>query len=217
MTGWPWELVTFDIDGTLTVGHGWRYLAERTGQVAAYERSNQRFARLEAGEDEHLRDLLNLAAGRTVDEVYAILASTPKVAGIEETVRTLRARGSRVALLTHNPEYICDWYRREYGFDDFEGTEATRLVDGRIAPYPAVRAAKVAGLDRLLGRLGARPRATVHVGDGRADTEVFRRVGGGVALNAALPEVRAAADLALDLRDLRDLVRPLAGLTPRPD
>lgn len=212
---WPWELVSFDIDGTLTRGHGWRFFADRTGQGEAFERSNARFFRREQGEDEHLRELLNLAAGRRLEEVYGILEETPKIPGISETVHALHGRGARVVLLTHNPEYVCEWYRREYGFDDFEGTSATIVAGGTILPYGEVHAAKRDGLARLLARLDVRPRATVHVGDGWADALVFPEVGGGVALNTRLPEVRAAADLALDLDDLRGLLPPLARLEPR--
>ncbi len=216
MAHWPWQLVTFDIDGTLTLGHGWRFLAERTGRTEEFERYNQRFFSHEVGEDEHLRNLLNLAAGRSLSELHRILAETPKIPGIRATVRALHDRGTRVALLTHNPEYVCDWYRRAYGFDDFEGTYATRIEAGRILPYPPVRAAKLEGLSKLLVRAGAPSAATVHVGDGWADALVFPRVGAGVALNTALPEVRSAADVSLDLRDLRGLLPPLETLEPRP-
>lgn len=216
MPRWPWRLVTFDIDGTLTLGHGWKFLAERTGQVEAFERSNRRFFTREAGEDEHLRELLNLAAGRSLAELNRILADTPKIPGIRETVAALHGRGCRVALLTHNPEYVCEWYRQEYGFDDFEGTYATRLEADRILPYPPVHAAKLAGLGHLLNRARSSSATTVHVGDGWADALVFPRVGGGVALNTRLPEVRSAADVALDLSDLRGLLPPLETLEPKP-
>lgn len=215
MSGWPWALVTFDIDGTLTRGHGWRFLAERTGQVEEFERSNRRFSRRETGEDAHLQELLNLAAGHRLDEIYGILESTPKLPGIAETVRAVHERGGRTAVLSHNPEYVCAWYRQAFGFDDFEGTRATQIADGRILPYPPVHAAKLEGLARLLDRLGVAPGASAHVGDGWADTAVFRQLGGGIALNTPLAEVRAAADLALDVADLREIVAPLGRLAPR--
>lgn len=215
MNGWPWQLVTFDIDGTLTLGHGWRYFAERTGQLPAFERDNARFFRHEVNEDEHLKDLAGLANGRRLEEIHDILRDTPKILGISATIQALHDRGARVALLTHNPDYICAWYRDTYGFDDFEGSHAAQVVDGRIEASTAVRAAKLEGLDRLLARSQAPPRGTAHVGDGWADAAVFPRVGGGVALNSRLPEVREAADLAIDLTDLRGLLEPLGTLLPR--
>ena len=216
MREFPWRLVTFDIDGTLTDGHGWRFLAERTGQLPAFEESNQAFRAHRLDEDAHLVDLLNLAAGLTVAEVEAILEVTPRVDGIAETVEQLHARGARVAILSHNPEYVCAWYQGRFGFDDSEGTGGTRLVDGRIARYETVHAAKLAGLERLLARAGADARSTVHIGDGWADIPIFRAVGAGVALNRAPDEVREAADARLRPKRLTELLPLLDALRPRP-
>lgn len=215
MRPWPWKLVTFDIDGTLTRGHGWRFLAEHTGQRAAFEATNRRFFAGESDENAHLRALLDLAVGRTPADVLAIVAAGPKIAGIRESVEELHRRGAQVALLSHNPEFIEAWYQSTYGFDDAEGIQATRLIDGRVVPYPPLNAEKLVWMHRLLSRRGLAAEGTVHVGDGRADALVFPHVGGGVALNSELPEVRAAADLALEADDLRSLVPRLAELTPR--
>lgn len=211
----PWKLVTVDIDGTLTTVHGWRVLAERRGRLAEYDRTNQRFFRHEIGEDEHLQDLLELAVGMREDELRAVLESTPKLSGIAEAVGALQARGTRVALLTHNPGYVCEWYRDRFGFDAFEGTPGAELDDGRVGPVGSVHADKRSGLERLTRRLEISPDATVHVGDGWADAALFRSVGAGVALNSRLPEVRAAADVVLDTGDLRPLVDAVARLRPR--
>lgn len=211
----PWKLVTIDIDGTLTTVHGWRVLAERRGRLAEYERSNRRFFSHEIGEDEHLRDLLEIAVGMPLREVADVLEATPKLTGIGEAVEGLHAREMRVALLTHNPSYVCAWYRDRFGFDDFEGTPGADLDEGRVGGVGVVHADKPAGLERLSRRLGIRPSETVHVGDGWADAALFPSVGAGVALNSRLPEVRAAADRALDAPDLRALLPELDGLRPR--
>jgi phosphoserine phosphatase len=211
----PWKLVTIDIDGTLTLVHGWRFLAERLGRLPDYERTNRRFYLREIGEDEHLRDLLKLAVGHRLDAIEAILAATPKLSGISETVQAFHTRGVQVALLTHNPAYVCEWYRRQFGFDLFSATSGAAVRDHRIAPVPPVHANKEQGLRDLMGRAGVFRSQVVHVGDGWADAEIFPRVGGGVALNSHLPEVEEAADLALRLTDLRPLVGSLDRLEPR--
>ena len=214
--GFPWRLATVDIDGTLTLVHGWELFARQTGRLEAYRYTQERFFRHEIGEDEHLRNLLDLATGLAGADVARILAATPRLAGISEAVHELQRRGCKVALLTHNPRYVCDWYVREFGFDDSEGTDRTDLQGGRVAPPPpGTRADKAVGLDRLLKRLDRPRSATVHVGDGWADANIFPRVAGGVALNSRLQEVDAAADLRLKLSDLRPLVDALAGLRPR--
>ena len=211
----PWRLVTVDIDGTLTVGHGWRPIARSFGRLSAFEETNRRFFAHEISEDAHLTNLLAIATGHTVAEVEAILASTPKLAGIAPGVARLHERGARVALLTHNPDYVAEWYRRTFGFDGFEAVSAQRVENGVIGPPVGVRADKPAGLRSLLSREKVPAHEVVHVGDGWSDAELFRLVGGGVALNSPYPEVARAADLALSTRDFRDVVEGISRLNPR--
>jgi phosphoserine phosphatase len=212
----PWRLVTVDIDGTLTRGHGWKEIARAFGRLEAFEATNARFFAHQIDEDSHLANLLNIAAGHTVSEVEEVLARTPKLAGVLEGIAELHERGARVALLTHNPDYVVDWYRRTFGFDDAEAVVAQPVEKGRIGPVRSVHADKPSELRALLARAHVPAAATAHVGDGRSDAEVFRLAGGGVALNSPYPEVAAAADLALVTTDFRDVVAGLSGLSPRP-
>lgn len=210
-----WRLVTVDIDGTLTRVHGWREIARAFGRDAEYELSNRRFFAREIGEDEHLEDLLRIAEGRTVPEVERVLATTPKLKGIAEGIDALHRRGARVGLLTHNPDYVVEYYRRTFGFDDGVGVEVPLDRDARIGRAVRVHADKPGGLGRLLARVAVPPRQVAHVGDGWSDGELFRRVGGGIALNSPFDEVNRAADLVVRTTDFRDVVRALVTLGPR--
>ncbi len=216
MTESAWQILTVDIDGTLTLVHGWGEIAHAFGREAEFGATQRRFFAHEEGEDEHLATLLDLATGRTVAEVDAVVDRTPKLAGIGEGIRDLHRQGVRVLLLTHNPGYVVDFYRRTFGFDDGAGVTVPVGPDGRIGHASSVHADKVGALRALLQPGSVDPRRVVHVGDGWSDAEVFRQVGGGIALNSRLPEVRAAADLALETRDFRDVVAALGALRPRP-
>lgn len=213
--GFPWRLVTVDIDGTLTLGHGWKEIATAFGRLDEFEETNRRFFAHEIGEDAHLANLLNIATGHSVREVQELLARTPKLRGIAEGVARLRREGARVALLTHNPTYVADWYHRTFRFDDAEAVASQSVDHGRIGLPGTPRADKAAGLRALLARGNAPAAATVHVGDGWSDVVVFRMVGGGIALNSRLPEVNAAADLALTTSDFRDVAAAIERLRPR--
>jgi phosphoserine phosphatase len=215
VSDFPWRLVTVDIDGTLTVGHGWRPIAQAFGGLAVFEESNRRFFAQQIGEDAHLSNLLSIAVGRTVAEVESILGATPKLGGIREGIASLHERGARVQLLTHNPDYVADWYRRTFGFDGFSAVTAQPVVEGRIGPPAGVHADKPGALRELLARERVPARSAVHVGDGRSDAVLFALVGGGVALNSPYPDVRRAADLALTTSDFRDVVEGISRLRPR--
>ncbi len=215
MQGFPWRLVTFDIDGTLTTIHGWELFARRTGRLDEYREANRRLHDHLTGEDEHLEELLDLAVGLDRTEVESVLASTPRIAGIPETIERFHALGAKVALLTHNPDYVCDWYRTRFGFDDAEGVEGHFLEADHVVASGPVRADKRGGLERLLHRLRTAAAQVAHVGDSWPDAQIFPRVGAGVAVNSSNPQVEQAADLALHLTDLRPLVPSLSALTPR--
>jgi len=147
------RLLTVDIDGTLTVVHGWRRIAEAFDRVGDLTSSDRRLREGTIDEDQHLADFLRIVEGRTLTEVEEVLERTPTLTGIAEGVADLRSKGIRVALLSHNPRYVVDWYRQKFGFDDGEGSEGQSVVEGRIGPPDGVRADKIAGLGRLLARL----------------------------------------------------------------
>ncbi|MEM0128761.1 MAG: haloacid dehalogenase-like hydrolase [Thermoplasmata archaeon] len=205
-------LVTFDIDGTLTIGHGWARVAEAFGRTEEYRETESRFRAGEIGEDEHLGNLLSLARGRTLQELEAVLGSTPKVRGIRPLLAHLKSLGFRVALLTHNPPYVCRWYARRFGFEDFEGAPGPDPVAGVLPASPPVRADKIGQVRRLARRIGADLPRTIHVGDSASDALVFRVVGAGVAFRAGDPEVRARADAAVDGAEARRLAPVIARL-----
>ena len=213
--GFPFRLITVDVDGTLTRVHGWRAIAQAFGREPEFDATNRRFFAREISEDEHLRNLLDIAVGHTVSEVERVLEATPVIGGIGETVRELHQRGSRVALLTHNPLYVAHWYQRRFGFDDAEGTDGRWVVDGQIRDGGPVRADKRSGLARLRARWGASPPEVAHVGDGWADAKLFPLVGAGISLNSRLPDVDRAADAAVHAESLTAILPILDHLTPR--
>ena len=215
MADLPYRLVTVDIDGTLTSVHGWAYIAERLGRRRAYDRTQAEFSAGRIGEDEHLRNLLAIAEGASRRELTRILAETPRARGIREGVQRLHGLGSHVALLTHNPSYVCDWYRAEFGIDAADGLLGSpRFRAGRVGPAGEVRADKLAGLGRLTARFGVGPRDVAHIGDGSADASVFPLVGLGVAFGTQSASIRAAADATVEGRDFRRVVELLERRPP---
>jgi phosphoserine phosphatase len=211
----PWRLVTVDIDGTLTLVHGWRVISERFGRVERYERAMARIRAQEAGEDETITELVSIAEGHTVAEVESVLAATPRLSGIPEGVRRLHDEGMLVDLLTHNPPYVTDWYRKLGGFDDAAGIRGSQPTEPRIGHPVGFGADKPGGLAALLARQGINAKDVVHVGDARPDAEIFPRVGAGIALNARSPQVRASADLAIDTTDFGGVVSAILTLPAR--
>lgn len=214
--GFPWRLLTVDIDGTLTRTHGWKEIARTFDRLPEFERTNREFRAGRLEEDTHIADFLRIAQGHTLAELQQALERTPKLAGISEGIALLHDRGVAVALLTHNPDYVVEWYRQRFRFDDGEGVGGQPVVGGRIGPPVGIHADKPAELARLLARHRVPAACVAHVGDSASDAQVFPLVGGGIALNAASPAVERAADLAIRTEDFRRVVEGLQRIRPRP-
>jgi phosphoserine phosphatase len=211
----PWKLITVDLDGTLTLGHGWAFIASELGRQKEYQVINEAYLAGNVGESEHLQELLALARGHRVAEIDAILDRAPRVSGIAETVTALHTSGARVALLTHNPEYICAWYARRFSLDGFAGTPIPSPGNDPTEDPGPVRADKLAGLASLLQRWQVPARSAAHVGDGHADASVFPYVGAGIAFNPADESVATAADATVRSDNLESILPVLGRLPPR--
>jgi phosphoserine phosphatase len=215
MTDFPYRLVCVDIDGTLTRGHGWATMADRLGRTPLYQHTAELYRTGQVDEDAHLQNLFEITEGASLADLHVILAATPKVEGIEPGVRRLHALGAKVALLTHNPTFITDWYVRTFGFDAADGLGGSpSVVQGIIGPAQRPRSDKVGGLDRLCAKFGVGRHDAAHVGDGRADALVFPLVALGIAFGAGLPDVRAAADVCVDVPEFLEVVRVLETTPP---
>jgi phosphoserine phosphatase len=198
-------MVTFDIDGTLTIGHGWYYIAGMLGRGKDYLNSTRLYRSGRIGEGEHLNNLLNLAAGRTVDDIAGILEKVPLIDNISEGITQLKDEGFGTYLLTHNPEYVCTWYARRFGFDGYMCS--AQKVDGKtILRAESAAPDKLAWLDRFcLGR-GLRQEKILHIGDSASDRRVFIRTGLGIAVNTRDRSVISSATAHLNTTDMNDIV-----------
>ncbi|HEV2166250.1 MAG TPA: HAD family hydrolase [Thermoplasmata archaeon] len=218
MKAFPFDLVLIDIDGTLTIESGWRYFAKHLDRWSSYSSTNEAFLAGRETEDEHLRGLLRIVEGVPLARLETLMEETPKLAGISETVRSLRSLGAVPALLSHNPGYVSTWYARRFGFEEWDGTQHRpdpEVVDGIVQGPGSILTDKPGGLRRLMLRHQASPERVVHVGDAVPDAAVFPSIGFGIALNAPLPEVERAADVALRLDDLRGILPVLKAARPR--
>jgi phosphoserine phosphatase len=212
------DLVSIDIDGTLTRESGWRFLADRLGRLKEFGDQNATYTSGKESEDDHLRALLSLASGLPLARVEAWIEATPKLSGIAEAVGAIRDLGAIPVLLSHNPGYVSEWYARTFGFADWDGTSQRpdpEVWDGIVRPPGRIRADKRGGLKRLLARHRTVPGRVAHVGDGLADAAIFPLVGFGVAVNTTLPAVASCADVSLDISDLRGILPPLRSAVPR--
>lgn len=203
-----YRAVTFDIDGTLTIGHGWFYIAEMLGRGGEYRKTTAAYRSGSIGEDEHLSNLLNMAAGCSVGMVEEALERTPKLDNIAEGIRVLEDNGFRTFLLTHNPQYVCRWYASRYGLHGY-GCAEQPVQDGMIGRADGIHADKGAWLARLCRREGIDPSQTIHAGDSESDALIFRLAGLGIGVNSRNSSVRTLGRACVNTTDMMDVVESI--------
>ena len=146
-------------------------------------------------------------AGRGLDWVRAALAEVPCIRGIEETVSALAARGIPSLLCTVTWRFAAEVLRERYGLVATCGTELSQeqgVLRGQVSRYFDEHDKRRFVEDWCSAR-GLRLERCIAVGDSRSDIPLFEAVGFSIALNATAA-ARAAATVALDTEDLRDVL-----------
>ncbi len=200
------KIVTFDIDGTLTIGHGWFYIASLLGKADEYLEYTAMFRSGRTGEAEHLSNLLSIAEGVPVLKIHSILRSVPKLRNLSAAVRMLSANGLETMLLTHNPQYVCEWYEKRFGFSD-HGSAYQPVENGVVCRAGTLRPDKVAWLKQMCAERRISPRDVLHVGDSASDAAVFRATGSGIAVNSREGETTGSAAAAINTTDMKDVAK----------
>ncbi len=196
-----YDLVVFDLDGTLIAHHEpiWKTLHERLGSDR--ERRRAVLADALAGRITYAQwfaaDLEMLAAaGATRQRLLDAVAHLRPAPGAVALVTDLRAAGCPVAVLSGGLDLVLEAVLPELTFDEVWINRIRFDADGRIAggaatPYDQQH--KVTGLRHLTERLGVSLRRTAFVGDGPNDVDVARAAGFSIAWGEAPAPLRRVA------------------------
>ena len=213
MTEFVRFLVVLDADSTLIEDEVIELLADAAGSLALVAEVTEQAMRGEIDFAQSLRLRVKTLAGLSTDvfaEVGRLVRPTP---GVQELIDGLHARGSRIGVVSGGFHEVLDPLAAAFGLDHWRANRLEvadgRLTGGLVGPVIDA-AAKAAALREWAALEGVALPQTVAVGDGANDLTMMRAAGLGIAFNAQ-PIVRARADLALDTRDLSQVL-PILGL-----
>jgi phosphoserine phosphatase len=208
-----YRVVAFDLDGTLLRGTTVSLcLAEWTGTAEALRDLETRFAAGAISNAVIADTSAAWLAGRALTDVAKLLEDQPWISGIAETVDALHADGAEVLLATITWRFAAECLAERLGFDAISGTELESrdgLLTGTVSRQ-FDEWDKLAFVEAFCHEQGVPLAEAAAVGDSRSDVPLFGRVGLAIALNAT-EDARAAAHVALDTDDLRDVL-PLLGI-----
>jgi phosphoserine phosphatase len=214
----PYDLICFDVDGTLVVHPQekivWEILNRRfTGDDTV---NHSRFRQYKSGEitypDWVALDVGDwLSAGATRPEIVEAIRDLRLIDGTHETLAELKLRGYKLAIISGTLDVVLETLLPEHPFDDvfvnqLSFDERGVLAGWRATPYDVD--GKARGLRDIAAREGIPIERCAFVGDAFNDVEVARVAGFSVALNPKCDEMIEACNVVIEGTDLR-LLLPL--------
>jgi phosphoserine phosphatase len=213
----PFDLICFDVDGTLVVHPEekivWEILNHRfTGDDLV---NVSRFEQYRQGEITYAEwvalDVAGwLRAGANRAEIIAAIAELRLVDGAHETLAELHRRGYKLGIISGTLDIVLETLLPEHPFDDvfvnrLRFDEKQVLVGCDPTPYD------VDGKARALREIALRERIPIErcafVGDAFNDVEVAREAGFAVAFNPKCQELARVCDVTVRAAHLGALLR----------
>lgn len=206
------RLAVFDMDGVLAdVGSSWVYVHKSFG--VDNEHSLRAYLRGEIDDLEFIRRDIQL--WRSCDpeinsaKIAKILDDVPMMPGAELTVRELRNRGFKTAIVSAGIDLLADLVMQKLPFDahfanGFETDEHGRLTGEGILNVKLMD--KGEAVTRVARMLGATKAETVSVGNSRYDVPMFAQSGLGIAFCPEDDIVRRKANVVVEKKDLSGIL-----------
>ncbi len=193
------RLVVFDMDGVLTdVESSWVYVHKRFG--VNNDQSLCAYLRGEITDLEFIDRDIRLWKDKDPDVTSAgirrILSEIPLMAGAAETVRRLKARGFRTAIVSAGIDLLAELVAQKIPIDLQLANGLEEDSSGRLSGNGILRvrlADKGAAVADVQKRLGATIEDTVSVGNSRYDIPMFEQSRLGIAFRPADEDVRGSA------------------------
>lgn len=206
------RLVVFDMDSTIVDGEVINELARAAGVEPQVAHITERAMRGELDFQQALRERVAMLKGLTLADLEAVAASLRLNPGTEDLVRTLKAMGFRLALISGGFTYFTDRLKQELGFDYTYANELVVDEKGRLTGEVRGDIIDMQRKGEILRQLATREGLTtdevVAVGDGANDQIMIKNAGLGIAFNAK-DILKRAADGSISRANLKGLLYAL--------
>lgn len=181
------RLIVFDMDSTLIQSEVIVEMAKVHGVGAEVHEITERAMNGEFDFDDSLRNRVSLLKGLAESELEGILKNIKLTEGVAEFVKTVKALGYKVAIISGGFQYFANHFKDILGLDyafanDLEISNG--LLTGNVKG-PIVNAEKKAMiLDMLAQQENLKLEQVVAIGDGANDLEMLAKAGLGIAFHA---------------------------------
>ncbi len=206
----PRKLIVLDVDSTLTRDEGIDLLASSVSPAIAAQVKGITAAAMRGELDfaESLRNRVAVLKGVSEDAVAAATAQVRLTEGAHELVAALHAQGHLVGAVSGGFHQMIDPLAQELNLDFHRAnTLEVRqgLLTGALVGELIDAEAKASTLREWAASNSIDLAHTVAIGDGGNDVLMLRQAGVGIAFMAK-PVAREAADVTIDVPDLREVL-----------
>lgn len=202
------RIVVFDMDGVLVdVRSSWQFIHDAFG--ASNLENVKRYVEGEITYGELMRRDIALWGRVHINRIKETLSAVPLMPGATEVFAGLKGAGLRTGLISAGVSVLADRLQAVLGIDRVFANKV--LIDQQ--GFLTGEGEEIVGLlDKLsvLKRLVAMEKVSLQecavIGDGPYDIPMFREAGLSIAFNIGDDEVRKAADVVVEGKDLRGIL-----------
>ena len=202
------KLIIFDLDGVLVSERSsWQKVHETLGC-----NNELNFKKYMAGEidfKEFMRSDISLWKNVSIEEIHEILNTITLAEGAVETIRALRAKGIKTAIVSSGISLLADRIGRELGIDFVYSNKLFADSNGQIRYSEDVTVpplGKLALTTKILEQEKILPSECAVVGDSLSDLPPYGSVGLSIGFNCHDDQSESRADVLLQGPDLRALL-----------
>ena len=219
----PYKLVCFDVDGTLVenVKFSWQLFHDHFGiDPKRRDKGKQAFMKGDISYLQWAEHDVELWKERKVtkqDFFDAIDANrVTLILGVRETLDELRNYGMKLAVISGSVNVMLERFIPDFE-DIFDDVYLSRLLfdaEGVICGVNATQydiEHKATALKLIAKRENIDLAHTVFIGDYLNDLHALQVAGLGIAFNSRHQEVKDAADISIDTKDMRDILPHILG------
>ncbi len=202
------KLVVFDMDGVLAdIESSWVFVHRRFG--VNNDHSLYAYLRGEIDDLEFIRRDIKLwrdkEPGVTVDRIRSILSDAPIMPGADRTLRDLKSRGIRTAIVSAGIDVLAKMIAHKMPVDVSLANGFSTDAHGALTGEGVLKVRlmdKGDAVEEVMRRFSIDRRDAVSVGNSRYDVSMFKRTGFGIAFRPEDNAVKVAADAVIEEKDL---------------
>jgi phosphoserine phosphatase len=201
-------MVVFDLDGVLVdIDSSWGRIHKAFG--VDNEVNFQKHLKEQIDFKEFMRSDIRLWNEPNIDKIKKILNEAPLMKGAIETVKELKKKGYKIAIISSGISILADRVKEELEIDYSYSNKLLVGDDGRLTGEGEEIVSlmnKDIVLQKMIEREGIDSKQCVTIGDSRFDIPLFVDSGLSIAFNPKDDLVREAADLVIEEPDLRKIL-----------